>query len=103
MLRVTVYDDGCGLPAGTTLETLRRAGHFGLVGMVERAASIGARIRIGRGKAEKGTEVRVELPLAALAGGPGTTPQPPEQAPAHVPEPMSVPEAATPLTHSPQP
>ncbi|MFI5921388.1 sensor histidine kinase [Streptomyces anulatus] len=66
MLRISVYDDGRGLPAGTTLDTLRRAGHFGLVGMVERAASIGARIRIGRGSAEKGTEVRVELPLAAL-------------------------------------
>ncbi len=69
MLRVSVYDDGRGLPAGTTLEGLRRAGHFGLVGMVERAASIGARIRIGRGRAEKGTEVRVELPLAALGSG----------------------------------
>ncbi|MCC0577430.1 sensor histidine kinase [Streptomyces californicus] len=69
MLRVSVYDDGRGLPAGTTLEGLRRAGHFGLVGMVERAASIGARIRIGRGRAEKGTEVRVELPLAALGDG----------------------------------
>ncbi|CAM5677008.1 hypothetical protein GCM10010298_52960 [Streptomyces microflavus] len=75
VLRVSVYDDGRGLPAGTTLEGLRRAGHFGLVGMVERAASIGARIRIGRGKAERGTEVRVELPLAALA--PPSTPPPP--------------------------
>ncbi|WP_327435797.1 MULTISPECIES: sensor histidine kinase [unclassified Streptomyces] len=67
VLRVSVYDDGQGLPAGTTLDDLRRAGHFGLVGMVERAASIGARIRIGKGKAAKGTEVRVELPTAALA------------------------------------
>ncbi|MFF9684975.1 sensor histidine kinase [Streptomyces sp. NPDC014623] len=66
VLRVTVYDDGKGLPAGTTLDDLKRAGHFGLVGMVERAATIGARIRIGRGKAAKGTEVRMELPLAAF-------------------------------------
>lgn len=50
VLRVSVYDDGRGLPPGTTLDDLRRAGHFGLVGMVERAASIGARIRIGRGR-----------------------------------------------------
>ncbi|XXZ51148.1 histidine kinase [Streptomyces cavourensis] len=78
VLRVSVYDDGRGLPAGTTLESLRRAGHFGLVGMVERAASIGARIRIGRGRAERGTEVRVELPLAALTGVP-----PPARTPAH--------------------
>ncbi|MGW2053238.1 sensor histidine kinase [Streptomyces sp. NPDC001840] len=66
VLRISVYDDGNGLPPGTTLENLRRAGHFGLVGMVERAASIGARIRIGRGRAAKGTEVRLELPLTAL-------------------------------------
>ncbi|MEU9063869.1 histidine kinase [Streptomyces sp. NPDC048430] len=66
VLRVSVYDDGQGLPPGTTLDDLRRAGHFGLVGMVERAASIGARIRIGKGRAAKGTEVRVELPTAAL-------------------------------------
>lgn len=70
VLRVSVYDDGRGLPAGTTLDDLKRAGHFGLVGMVERAASIGARIRIGKGKAAKGTEVRLELPVAALAAGP---------------------------------
>ncbi|MGW0474006.1 histidine kinase [Streptomyces coeruleorubidus] len=66
LLRISVYDDGGGLPPGTTLEQLRRAGHFGLVGMVERAASVGARIRIGRGGHPKGTEVRLELPLAAL-------------------------------------
>ncbi|MGW2508185.1 sensor histidine kinase [Streptomyces scopuliridis] len=66
VLRISVYDDGQGLPPGTTLNDLRRAGHFGLVGMVERAASIGARIRIGRGRAAKGTEVRLELPLNAL-------------------------------------
>ncbi|MFF1836027.1 sensor histidine kinase [Streptomyces sp. NPDC058231] len=74
VLRVSVYDDGRGLPPGTTLDDLRRAGHFGLVGMVERAASIGARIRIGRGKAAKGTEVRLELPVAALVTGPETQP-----------------------------
>ncbi|MEU9949141.1 histidine kinase [Streptomyces sp. NPDC047939] len=66
VLRISVYDDGRGLPAGVTLDDLRRAGHFGLVGMVERAASIGARIRIGKGKAVTGTEVRLELPMAAL-------------------------------------
>jgi signal transduction histidine kinase len=34
--------------------------------MVERAASVGARIRIGRGGHDAGTEVRLELPLGAL-------------------------------------
>ncbi|MGW2860275.1 sensor histidine kinase [Streptomyces sp. NPDC001205] len=66
MFRISVYDDGRGLPPGTTLEELKRAGHFGLVGMVERAAGVGARIRIGRGQAAAGTEVRLDLPLAAL-------------------------------------
>ncbi|MFI2715688.1 sensor histidine kinase [Streptomyces collinus] len=66
LLRISVYDDGRGLPPGTSLGQLRRAGHFGLVGMVERAASVGARIRIGRGGHSQGTEVRLELPLAAL-------------------------------------
>ncbi|WP_381794526.1 sensor histidine kinase [Streptomyces niveus] len=75
VLRISVYDDGKGLPEGTSLEDLRRAGHFGLVGMVERAASIGARIRIGRGRAATGTEVRLELPLTALGLPPGQRPQ----------------------------
>jgi signal transduction histidine kinase len=63
VLRVSVHDDGRGLPAGIALEQLRSTGHFGLVGMVERAAAIGARIRIGRGEARRGTEVRLELPV----------------------------------------
>jgi signal transduction histidine kinase len=73
-LRISVYDDGRGLPPGTTLDSLRRAGHFGLVGMVERAASVGARIRIGRGRYVRGTEVRVDMPLAALTAEPPSTP-----------------------------
>ncbi|SES13049.1 Signal transduction histidine kinase [Streptomyces sp. yr375] len=66
LLTLSVRDDGRGLPPGTTLEHLRRTGHFGLVGMAERAASIGARIHIGPGPDARGTEVRVELPLAAM-------------------------------------
>ncbi|NEA48705.1 histidine kinase [Streptomyces sp. SID10815] len=71
LLRISVHDDGTGLPPDTTLEQLRGSGHFGLVGMVERATSVGARIRIGQGCRPRGTEVRIELPLAAL-----TTPHP---------------------------
>ncbi|MFI2644553.1 sensor histidine kinase [Streptomyces sp. NPDC018610] len=70
LLRISVHDDGTGLPPGTTLEQLRGAGHFGLVGMVERAASVGARIRIGPGCRLRGTEVRLELPLDALTSTP---------------------------------
>ncbi|MFF0010296.1 sensor histidine kinase [Streptomyces sp. NPDC005374] len=64
LLRISVHDDGHGLPPGTTLDELRRSGHFGLVGMVERAESVGARIHIGEGAVAAGTEVRVELPLS---------------------------------------
>jgi signal transduction histidine kinase len=77
LLRISVHDDGTGLPPGTDLERLRDSGHFGLVGMVERAASVGARIRIGRGGHARGTEVRVDLPLAALTPAPGTSTSPP--------------------------
>ncbi|WP_329455904.1 sensor histidine kinase [Streptomyces sp. NBC_01497] len=77
VLRISVYDDGRGLPPGTTLEDLRTAGHFGLVGMVERAAAIGARIRVGRGEAATGTEVRLELPLERDPGPPTGPPRPP--------------------------
>ncbi|PNV32960.1 two-component sensor histidine kinase [Streptomyces sp. DH-12] len=66
LLTVTVRDDGTGLPADTDLARLRRSGHFGLVGMAERAASVGARISFGRGERGRGTEVRLELPLAAV-------------------------------------
>ncbi|MGW7260081.1 sensor histidine kinase [Streptomyces sp. NPDC054834] len=71
LFRLTVYDDGRGLPPGTTLDHLRRTGHFGVIGMAERAESVGAGFRIGRGDHSQGTEVCVELPLAAL------TPVPP--------------------------
>ncbi|MER5429838.1 histidine kinase [Streptomyces sp. NPDC002588] len=65
-LTLSIHDDGRGLPPGTTLDHLRRTGHFGLVGMVERAACVGARIHIASGDHGPGTEVRLELPLAAL-------------------------------------
>ncbi|MFE3851199.1 sensor histidine kinase [Streptomyces griseorubiginosus] len=62
-LRISVRDDGRGLPADTTLDDLRRTGHFGLVGMVERAASAGAHLHLGEGPHAQGTEVLLELPL----------------------------------------
>ncbi|MFJ5632933.1 sensor histidine kinase [Streptomyces goshikiensis] len=69
-LTLAVRDDGRGLPAaGADLSLLREAGRFGLLGMTERAASIGARIHIGaRPDGLPGTEVRLDLPLAALTG-----------------------------------
>ncbi|GAA2954412.1 sensor histidine kinase [Streptomyces enissocaesilis] len=81
-LRVSVLDDGRGLPVGISLDDLRKAGHFGLVGMVERAAGIGARICIGRGRSAGGTEVRLELPAGSLASG-GISAAPPPPGPTH--------------------
>ncbi|MBB5929038.1 signal transduction histidine kinase [Streptomyces echinatus] len=72
LLSLTLHDDGTGLPPGTTLDKLRTSGHFGLLGMVERAARAGARLRVGRGVHERGTEVRVDVPL------PAPTPSAPE-------------------------
>ncbi|MET9323233.1 histidine kinase [Streptomyces sp. NPDC003038] len=67
-LTLTVEDDGHGLPdTGADPAALRRTGHFGLIGMAERAAAIGARIDIGPRPAGRGTRVRVALPLAAVA------------------------------------
>ncbi|MEU0007122.1 histidine kinase [Streptomyces sp. NPDC006314] len=77
LLRLTIHDDGTGLPPGTTLERLRASGHFGLLGMVERAAQAGARIRIGRGGHARGTEVRMELPLGPATAPNRTAPVPP--------------------------
>ncbi|MFD3608448.1 sensor histidine kinase [Streptomyces atroolivaceus] len=76
VVRISVYDDGDGLPPGTSLADLRKSGHFGLVGMVERAAAVGARIRIGRGKATRGTEVRLDLSLSAMNLTPPALPGP---------------------------
>ncbi|MEU9373834.1 histidine kinase [Streptomyces sp. NPDC048255] len=50
-LTVTVEDDGRGLPAtGSDPSALHRDGHFGLLGMTERARTIGATLTIDRGR-----------------------------------------------------
>ncbi|MFE2924583.1 sensor histidine kinase [Streptomyces goshikiensis] len=65
-LTLAVEDDGCGLPDDAGLSTAHREGHFGLLGMTERAAAIGARIHIGARPTGPGTLIRLDLPLAAL-------------------------------------
>ncbi len=76
VLWITVADDGRGMPPGATLETLREGGHFGVVGMYERAVGIGARVSVGTGlpaggagPVGAGTGVRLELPLPAGPDG----------------------------------
>jgi signal transduction histidine kinase/sugar lactone lactonase YvrE len=58
-----IKDDGRGFPADGTNGI---AGHYGLIGMRERAAQIGAQLQIETG-AGRGTSVRVTLPLSARA------------------------------------
>ncbi|MFD0377069.1 sensor histidine kinase [Streptomyces sp. NPDC127112] len=61
-LTLTVTDDGPGLPPGGPPST--RRGHYGLLGMRERAAALGADLRLGpRPDGAKGTRVHLTLPL----------------------------------------
>ncbi|MFD4627046.1 sensor histidine kinase [Streptomyces sp. NPDC058475] len=61
-----VQDDGAGLPAPLTLDHLTRTGHFGLLGMTERAACLGGSIALTRSP-QGGAEVHLTLPLSAAA------------------------------------
>jgi signal transduction histidine kinase len=60
LLRLTVADDGRGLPANTDLATLERAGHLGLAGMRERITALGGRVQV---QGTKGVTVVVEVPV----------------------------------------
>ncbi len=73
---LTVTDDGVGFPVPERPEGLARAGHFGLVGMQERAALVGGRLVLesvaslresARG-AGRGTRVTARLPIADAPG-----------------------------------
>jgi signal transduction histidine kinase len=59
-LRVVVRDDGSGIDP----EALR-TGPLGMTGMQERAASIGAKVRVWSKRGE-GTEVEISLPIHGL-------------------------------------
>jgi signal transduction histidine kinase len=56
-----VRDDGKGFETGT--EAVSPPGHYGLTGMRERAASIGARLDVTSAPGE-GTTVRLRVPAA---------------------------------------
>lgn len=63
-LRILVRDNGCGMRLEVV--TGGRYAHWGLVGMRERAAGIGAQFRVWS-RVGAGTEVEVSLPGGALA------------------------------------
>ena len=57
VVRITLADDGRGFDLAGS-----RQGHWGIVGMHERASEIGARLQV-RSTADHGTEVMLEIPL----------------------------------------
>jgi signal transduction histidine kinase len=61
-LRLTVTDDGQGIIGGVEPGRFVAQGHFGLAGMRERAAMIGAKLDV-QTAVEYGTAVILELPL----------------------------------------
>ncbi|WP_437201475.1 sensor histidine kinase [Planctomicrobium sp. SH664] len=61
-LQLSIEDDGCGFDGDD--ELFRLAGHYGLIGMRERAHQIGATIQI-QGRRGTGTLIHIDWPLGA--------------------------------------
>ena len=61
-MTATIEDDGVGFVAPDTLTAYARAGHFGLMGMQERAQLFGGNVYVKSGPG-KGTQVVAEVPL----------------------------------------
>jgi signal transduction histidine kinase len=71
-LAMRIVDDGVGVPAASDLLELEPPGHFGLVGMAERAERLGGRMELVPTPGG-GTTVVVTLPNEVPAGN-GTSP-----------------------------
>lgn len=65
MLRLTITDDGQGIPGSLNSATFVADGHFGIAGMRERAAMIGGKLEIQSSQGY-GTVVILELPSTLL-------------------------------------
>lgn len=63
LFSLDIRDNGVGFSLPNRLKELGARGHFGLMGMVERAELIGASFDI-RSNSTSGTQIRIELPLA---------------------------------------
>jgi len=68
-LKLSVRDDGRGLSDG---DRNGRAGHYGMIGMKERASQIGAELVLASSPGQ-GTKVSVRIPVTSQ--GPLTSPQ----------------------------
>lgn len=62
-LRLTISDDGCGLPRTDVVQQAVASGHFGIAGMHERSKMIGATLEIQSAR-EYGTAVILTLPCS---------------------------------------
>jgi signal transduction histidine kinase len=60
-LTLSVADDGVGFALPQRPDFFTQAGHFGLVGMQERAARLGGTLQIYTAPGE-GTQITVQLP-----------------------------------------
>jgi signal transduction histidine kinase len=61
MLRISILDDGLGLEEKFDLSQLGQEGHYGLLGISERVALLGGRLRI-QNQQEGGLLIQVEIP-----------------------------------------
>ena len=61
MLLVSILDDGTGLEEAFDLSALSSAGHYGLLGISERVALMGGRLRY-QNQPEGGLLLQVEIP-----------------------------------------
>lgn len=66
LVRLRVSDDGCGFDP--SLQPSVAGGHFGLIGMRERARKLGGHLSL-RSAPGEGTELMVEIPVKAKANG----------------------------------
>jgi signal transduction histidine kinase len=62
LVRLTITDNGCGFEVPDTFDANAADGHYGLLGMKERAQSIGADLHITSSPGE-GTTVQVDAPF----------------------------------------
>jgi signal transduction histidine kinase len=77
-LVVTVADDGPGFDVPDDLSTLHRAGHYGLVGMRERALRVGGALSVVS-PATGGTRVTLTVPAPELVPAAGASDAQPAQ------------------------
>ncbi|MEX2626216.1 MAG: ATP-binding protein, partial [Ilumatobacteraceae bacterium] len=61
MVELTIRDDGCGFAVPDDLAELTDGGHFGVIGMRERAESVGGSLTVSS-RAGSGTTVHIRVP-----------------------------------------